>query len=119
MSTAEAETLDEAVVPEEVSRPVAPVAEVAPIISVGDWVRLQKVKGVPTNLVGRLATVVSAVVLHAEGGDSISDRPYDYQYHTAPFTVRVRDTGDVLVNLTRSAFLSWGPTEGDVERHSG
>lgn len=91
---------------EEPSWVDAPVDQLIPFIGVGWWVRFAAARGIPKHAVGRDGVVVQAPSSRSQGGDTMSDRAYDYQDGTEVFTVRLRDTSE-LIQCTRAAFASF------------
>jgi len=99
-------------IPEEPTWLDAPVAEALPLIGDASWVRFKASKGIPRHAVGRDGVVTYAPRKRAPGGDTLSDTPYEYQDGTEVFTVRLRDTGE-LIQCTRAAFATF---DSDVAR---
>jgi hypothetical protein len=96
----------EADVPEEPSWADAPVESLIPLIAAGHWVRFKSAMGVPKHAVGRDGVVTFAASKMAPGQDTISDGAYTFQDGSEVFSVRLRDTGEVLT-VTRAAFASF------------
>jgi hypothetical protein len=110
---AELEEVEEDEEPATQEFELAELEEAPPLILVGFWVRLGAGVGVPRHAVGRDGVIVFAPTRRSQGQDTISERPYEFQDGAEVFTVRLRDTNE-LIQTTRDSFQAFAPEQADL-----